>query len=192
MSETGPGRRGLTCGHTAVVALLCFTFLAAHGRAQESLTEHTFTRAPGAPGTPAQVEDMAWLEGHWLGEALGGTVEEIWSPPLAGAMMGMFRLVKDDTTVFYELMTILEEDESLVLRLKHFNGGDLSAWEEKERTVDFPLVAIADGAFRFDGLSFHPEGNDRLIVFLAMHGKEGAIQEVSFAYTRAPSSGREP
>ena len=184
MSETRPGRRGLTGGRVVVAALACVTLFAADGRAQEKLTEHTFSRSPGAPGPPAQVEDMAWLAGHWVGEALGGTVEEIWSLPLAGAMMGMFRLVKDDKTVFYELMTILEEDGSLVLRLKHFNGGDLSAWEEKEETVDFPLVAVADGTFRFDGMSFHPDGDDRVTVYLAMHGKEGAVQEVTFTYTR--------
>ena len=184
MSKTRLGRRGLTWSRAVVAALACVTVFTADGRAQEKLTEHTFSRAPGAPGPAAQVEDMAWLTGHWVGEALGGTVEEIWSPPLAGAMMGMFRLVEDEKTVFYELMTIVEEDGSLVLRLKHFNGGDLSAWEEKDEAVDFPLVEAVDGTFRFDGLSFHPEGDDRVIVYLAMHGKEGAVEEVHFTYTR--------
>jgi len=184
MSKTSLGHRGLTRCAVAVAALACATLLAADGLAQEKLTEHTFSRPPGEPGPAAQVEDMAWLTGHWVGEALGGTVEEIWSPPLAGAMMGMFRLVEDEKTVFYELMTIVEEDGSLVLRLKHFNGGDLSAWEEKDEAVDFPLVEAVDGTFRFDGLSFHPEGDDRVVVYLAMHGKEGAVEEMSFTYTR--------
>jgi hypothetical protein len=184
MSKSRLGPRGLTWARAAVAALASITFFTANGWAQEKLTEHTFSRSPGAPGPAAQVEDMAWLAGHWVGEALGGTVEEIWSPPLARAMMGMFRLVKDEKAVFYELMTILEEDGSLVLRLKHFNGGDLSAWEEKGDTVDFPLVAVVDGTFRFDGMSFHPEGDDRVAVYLAMHGKEGAVEEVDFIYTR--------
>jgi len=183
MSKTRLGRRGLTWSRAVVAALACVTVFTADGRAQEKLTEHTFSRAPGAPGPAAQVEDMAWLAGHWMGEALGGTAEEIWSAPRGDAMMGMFRLVKDGETVFYELMTILAEDGSLVLRLKHFNA-DLTGWEEKDDTVDFPLVAVVDGAFRFDGLSFHPEGDDRVIVYLAMHGKEGAVEEVHFTYTR--------
>ena len=185
MSKIGPGQSGLTWSRGVVAALACVTLFTADGWAQEKLTEHTFARSPGTHGPPAQVKDMAWLAGHWVGEALGGAVEEIWSPPLGGAMMGMFRLVKGGETAFYELMTILPEDGSLVLRLKHFNA-DLTGWEEKDDTVDFPLVAIVDGTFRFDGLSFHPEGDDRVTVYLAMHGKEGAVQEVDFTYTRVP------
>lgn len=183
MSKTRLGRRGLTGSQAVVAALACVTVFTADGWAQEKLTEHTVARSPGAQGPRAQVKDMAWLAGHWAGEALGGTVEEIWSGPRGGAMMGMFRLVKDTETVFYELMAILPEDGSLVLRLKHFNA-DLTGWEKKDDTVDFPLVAVVDGAFRFDGLSFHPEGDDRVTIYLAMHGKEGAVEEVTFTYTR--------
>jgi len=189
MHETG---RGPARAGAIIVAGLCVILVATSSGAQEKLTEHTWKRSPGASGPRAQVEDMAWLVGHWTGEALGGTVDEIWSPPRGGAMMGMFRLVKGDKPAFYELMTIVPEDGSLVLRLKHFDGGDLAAWEEKEETVDFPLVAIADGAFRFEGLSFHPEGNDRLKIHLAMHGGDGSVREVTFAYTRVSADGREP
>ena len=38
----------------------------------------------------ATLADMSWLTGHWTGTALGGFVEEIWSEPRGGAMMGMF------------------------------------------------------------------------------------------------------
>jgi hypothetical protein len=175
-----------------LVLLALGAALASPGAAQDKLTEHTWTRSAGGPAPRAAVEDMAWLAGSWTGEALGGTVDEIWSLPRAGAMMGMFRLVQDGKTVFYELMTILEEDESLVLRLKHFDGGDLAAWEEKRKTVDFPLVAVVDGAFHFDGITFHPKGDDEVDVYLAMHGKEGAVREVTFSYTRQPAPGREP
>jgi len=195
MRETRLGRRGPRGARTAALALLFVTLVAARGDTQEKLTAHTYTRSAATPAPSAQLQDMAWLAGHWVGEALGGTVEEIWSPPRGGAMMGMFRLVKDGETAFYELMTILPEDGSLLLRLKHFNA-NLGGWEEKDDTVEFPLVAIADGAFRFEGLSLHPEGDDRLKIHLAMHKKDGTMQEVTFAYTRVserlatPGSGR--
>ena len=54
-------------------------------------------------------------------------------------MMGSFRMIENDTVNFYELMTITEQDESLILKLKHFSS-DLKGWEEKDTTVDFPLV----------------------------------------------------
>lgn len=183
MCETRLGRRGPRGARMLALTLLCGAAVTPQGHAQERVTEHILGRSPGASGPAAAVEDMAWLAGQWTGEALGGTVEEIWSAPLGGAMMGMFRLVKDGETVFYELMTIVPEDGSLVLRLKHFNA-DLTSWEEKDETVDFPLLAIADGAFHFDGLSFQPEGDDRLDVFVAMHGDEGATREIAFTYTR--------
>lgn len=191
MSESEYGRGGRTWGQAAVVAALCVLVGVAGASAQEALTEHTFTGSAGAPAPSAAVEDMAWMTGHWVGEALGGTAEEIWSPPRGGAMMGMFRLVKDGRTAFYELMTIVPEDGSLVLRLKHFNA-DLTGWEEKEKTVDFPLVAVANGTFHFEGLSFRPDGGDRLRVHLAMHGKDGTTREETFLYTRVPAAGREP
>jgi hypothetical protein len=85
----------------------------------------------------AQIEDVAWLAGHWRGTAFGGIIEEIWSPPLGNAMMAVFRLVKENKTEFYEIETISEESGSLILRLKHF-AADLKGWEEKEETEDFP------------------------------------------------------
>ena len=34
-------------------------------------------------GSPeATLKDVAWIAGHWKGEAFGGITEEIWSPPL--------------------------------------------------------------------------------------------------------------
>lgn len=89
--------------------------------AQETLTERTFRLKPATASPPATLADMAWLAGHWTGEALGGQSEEIWSEPAAGSMMGMYRLIRDWKPVFYELLTIVEEHGSLKLRLKHFN-----------------------------------------------------------------------
>ena len=138
-----------------IAAGLCAALLALPAAAREKQTEHTFKLAAGETSPPARSDDMAWLAGRWSGEALGGVSEEIWSAPRGGAMMGMYRLVREGKPVFYELCTIVEENGSLVLRLKHFNP-DLTGWEEKTRTVDFPLVAIEGGAFHFEGMSLHP------------------------------------
>jgi hypothetical protein len=189
MDKTWPGcARG---GPTAALAIACVTLGGSPAAAQEKLTEHTYTRSADAPSATARVEDMAWLAGHWVGEGLGGTVEEVWSPPRGGVMMGMFRLLKGDETAFYELMTLVPSEESLILRLKHFDA-DLTGWEEKGETADFPLVAVADGAFRFEGVSFVPQGRDRFALHLAMHQQDGSVREVTFSYERVPGVGREP
>jgi hypothetical protein len=156
--------------------------LAAPAHAQERQTEHTFKARPGAPPLPATIADMAWLAGHWTGQALGGHTEEMWTPPSHGTMLGLYRLIKDGKPVFYELVTLVEENGSLVIRLKHFHP-DMRGWEEKDKSVSFALVAKEPGAVHFEGMSFHPKG-DTLTVYLAIGGKDGSVREETFTYQR--------
>lgn len=148
----------------------------------ERLTENTYRLGPSEASPPARIEDMAWLAGHWVGEGLGGVSEEVWSTPRGGAMMGAYRLVKDDEPAFYEMLTIMEEGGSLVFRLKHFDA-DLTAWEEKEETVDFPLVALEETAVHFEGLSFHRQGGE-LTIYLALHQDDGSVREAVFTHEK--------
>jgi hypothetical protein len=162
---------------------LSLVFVAASVHGQEKITERTLKLTPGAKSPQATIADMAWLAGHWVGPALGGEAEEIWSPPSGGSMMGMYRLVREGKPVFYELMTLTEEEGSLILRLKHFNP-DLTGWEEKHKTIDFPLVALEERIVQFEGISFHREGDARLTIYLAIEGDDGTIHEEVFSYTR--------
>lgn len=153
---------------------------------QQRITENTVRLAGGSASPPATITDMAWFAGHWTGEGLGGQVEEIWSPAQAGAMMGMFRLLLDGKTAFYELMTLVEENGSLVLRVKHFNP-DLTGWEDKGDSVDFPLVATAGERIFFDGLTVHRLSDNALTIYVAIAAKDGAVREEAFRYRRAGS-----
>lgn len=168
-------------------AVVLLTFIALPwlpaAAAQERMTERTLRLPAGGVSPPATLAEMKWMEGRWTGKALGGEVEEIWSAPQAGAMLGLFRLVRDGKPVFYELMTVVEEKGSLVLRLKHFNP-DLTGWEEKDQSEEFRLVAIRDGAVHFEGMSMHPEG-DSFTVHLAIEHKDGTLEEATFEYARA-------
>jgi len=110
----------------------------------------------------ATAEDFAWLEGSWEGTGLGGTCEEIWSRPRAGALLGMFRLIRDGEPVFAELMQIARDDEGWALRVKHFTAG-FTAWEEKDDSVRFGLESLEGGAARFRGLEMSRSG-DRLVI----------------------------
>ena len=103
--------------------------------AQSEKTANTLALNEGNTSPAAEIHQIDWIAGHWKGEAFGGHVEEVWSKPAGGAMMGMFRLVQGDEVGFYELLTLLEEDGSLVFRLKHFNS-DLTGWEEKNENVN--------------------------------------------------------
>jgi len=158
------------------------------GTAQEKLTDNTFKAAPGQSPPPATLADVAWLEGSWRGIGLGGLVEEIWSAPAGGSMMGMFRLLVDGAAVFYEFELIVEDKGSLLLRLKHFNR-DFSGWEEKVESVDFPLVWKDGRNMHFEGLSFQPRGDDTLTVYVAIRTRDGGYREEVFSYTRDIATG---
>jgi hypothetical protein len=171
---------------TIRITLLLATLLALSltAFAQERLTERTLKLNPGKQSPPASVADMAWMAGSWNCEALGGLAEEIWSAPRNGGMMGMFRLIKNGSPVFYELFTLVEDNGSLILRLKHFNP-NMTGWEEKDQTIDFPLVAKEPGVIYFDGMTFKRESPDAVTIFLAIHSKkDGGVREEAFRYTR--------
>ena len=151
--------------------------------AQSEKTAHTLALDAGNTSPAAEIDQIDWIAGHWHGEAFGGQIEEVWSKPAGGAMMGMFRLVQGDEVGFYELLTLLEENGSLVFRLKHFNS-DLTGWEEKDETVSMPLVALEDDAVFFDGITFRRVNDKTMHIFLASENKKGGFDEIKFVYTK--------
>lgn len=133
----------------------------------------------------ASVDDLAWLAGRWHGEAFGGTFEETWNPPAGGAMVGMFKLLRDGEIEMYELMRIAPTGESIVLEVKHFSA-DFVAWEEKDGAVRFPLVEAGDGVARFKGLGFERDDDGTVHVSLDMRSPEtGEVRTVH--YTMQPA-----
>jgi Domain of unknown function (DUF6265) len=143
---------------------------------------NTMALAPSASSPPARLSDVQWIQGHWRGEAFGGITEEVWTPPLGGSMMCAFKLVVDGKVSFYEIVSLAEEGNSLIIRLKHFHG-DLKGWEEKDKTVDFRLVKIVDNRAYFDGMTFERVSPDELNVYV-MIGKPGEEKEILFKYKR--------
>lgn len=96
------------------------------------------------------INQLTWLTGSYSAEKWESTAEEYWSLPLGNNMIGMFRLVKDGKIVSTELVYIIEENNSLVLRLKLFTP-EFVGWDEKDKTIDFPLISIEENEVVFDG-----------------------------------------
>ncbi len=134
-------------------------------------------------GSPdATIEEVSWISGSWQGEALGGITEEIWSNPLGDSLMGMFKLVKDGKVVFYELCTISQENNSIILKIKHF-GGDLKGWEEKDEYEEFPLVKIEPNKAFFNDLTFERINDSALNIYVVFKDGQGVETEMKFPYT---------
>jgi hypothetical protein len=147
-----------------------------------SVLAATMTLAEGAASPPATIQDVAWIAGHYACEALGGTAEEIWLPPRAGAMLATFRMIRDDKPSFYEIATISEENGSLMLRILHFDAA-LHGWEkEKNGPQQFPLVKLEKGKAYFSGFTFEAKEGGAIDEWVAIHGKDGTISEALFAY----------
>ena len=165
---------------TVVFPMLCTAC-----EAQKSVTAHTQQAEDDSQRAAAAIADMNWLAGRWVGEGLGGTCEEMWTAPMAGHMLGTFRLVKDDQLNFSEFFMLSEDAGSLVLRLKHF-GADLHGWEAKDEYVTFRLIRIEGKTAWFDGLTYSLDENGVLHAYVAIRQKDGEVSEGVFRYTRAP------
>ena len=130
-----------------------------------------------APSAAAVIEDASWLAGRWVGEGLGGKIEETWAPAAGGQMIGQFQLVKDGQPSFYELMLLDVQRGGLRLRVKHFNP-DFTAWEDKGGWHSFEPVAVEKDRLRFNGLRFDRDG-DELVIVVTLKQRDGSVADHS-------------
>lgn len=86
------------------------------GMKSVALYRHPADIALPAPAR-ATMGDVAWLAGAWVGtRGTAGTtsIEERWSPPLGGAMLGVSRTVSRGSMVAFEFLRVVERDGGLV------------------------------------------------------------------------------
>lgn len=164
---------------TSAVLLL---LLIGTSQAQSQWTEHTLRLDDPDNRPAATLKDVGWLVGAWTGSAFGAEFEEVWNPPSAGSMVGMYKVIRDGEVDFYELMLLVEQEGSLAIKVKHFSA-DFVAWETKEDYVSFPLVRIDDDAIHFSGLSFYRRGDDAIDGYIAMRTEDG-VREEPMSYRR--------
>ncbi|NNC51418.1 MAG: DUF1311 domain-containing protein [Erythrobacter sp.] len=134
-------------GWTMIAGALAL--LAAPAAAQE-----TRVAPEGHTPPPATLEQMDWLVGQWVGTGIGGApAMESWLPQSGGTMVGSFVQEDGEGAIrFTEHLYLMEEEGTLVLRLKHFNA-DLTGWEEKDGMLTFRLIAVEDCAAYFHALT---------------------------------------
>jgi len=113
------------------------------------------------PDKTTSLADLAWIAGDWVGEEGDTRIEEIWSKPDGGAMMGMFRLVQNDQPVFYEFMSIELTDGGPVMKIKHFNP-DFVGWEEKQESVVLELKELTTHKVIFEA---ERDGNPEFLTY---------------------------
>lgn len=146
----------------------------------------TSAPAEDAPPPTATLDQIDWLIGQWSGTGIGGApAHESWLPPVGRTMVGTF--VQETSAggiQFTEHMYVMEEEGSLVLKLKHFNA-DLTGWEEKDDMLTFRLKAIAPCFAQFGGITFSciAMGDPGKGLFITVTMKEGG--ELAFRLLRS-------
>ena len=115
-----------------------------------------------------RVEDLAWMTGTWS----GATLEENWAIPKNGSMVARVRgFSPDGTTNMIELISIEEENDSLVLRLKQWNPGMeprydgfivMKLVESKDRMIKFENTG--EGAAVLAKLSYSRPADDKFVI----------------------------
>lgn len=136
--------------------------------------------------------DLAFLVGEWRSESEGALLEEHWSGPAAGSLMGMFRWVQGGKVALYEFLVIEERPDGIVLTLRHFDSA-LVGREEKESPSVFRLARHAPGEVVFERVEdektattilYRKEGERGLHSTVVMK-RGGQSTTIRFDYARA-------
>jgi len=83
------------------------------GKSSVALYRHPKDIALPSPAK-ATIADMTWLADAWVGKRRSRSIEERWSPPLGGAMLGVSRTVSRGKMVAFEYLRIVERKGGLV------------------------------------------------------------------------------
>ena len=164
-------------------SILSLGLVAAPLSAQETRVGDTGFESP-----PATIADAAWLIGQWSGEGIeGAEAHESWLIPSGTTMVGTFvQENADGVIMFTEHMYLMEQDGSLVVKLKHFNA-DLTGWEDKEGMVTFRLLAAEPCALYFNALTYRCDGEGRMVVAVRMKSEGPTPTELVFRFRRSPA-----
>jgi hypothetical protein len=134
-----------------------------------------------AAGPAARVTRLAWLAGCWEQAAGPRLVEEQWTRPRGGLMLGSGRTVRADSLVEYEQTRIFERGGRLVY------GANPSG----QAAAEFESIELSDSAVTFENpghdfpqrVMYRRHGADSLIG--RVEGKrDGRLRGVDFPYAR--------
>ena len=134
-----------------------------------------------ATGPTARVTQVGWLAGCWEQAVGQRLVEEQWTRPRGGLMLGLGRTVRGDTLVEYEQTRIFERGGRLVF------GANPSG----QASAEFESIEVSDSSVTFQNpthdfpqrVMYRRRGADSLIG--RVEGtRNGKLRGVDFPYTR--------
>jgi hypothetical protein len=110
------------------------------------------------------IDPLRWLAGEWQGDGPTGRIEVFWLPPTAGTMAAAVRRIREGRTVGYAIAVLAEEDGSVVLRVKRFDGR-LAGRESQDAPPPRKLLSISDQEVAFEGVRLRRTGEVMTVDF---------------------------
>jgi hypothetical protein len=124
------------------------------------------------------INQLGWLAGMWRAEALGGQVEDVWTPATNGEMLSTMRAVQNGKAGRYEFRSIRMIDGKLTFQELGF-GGDLKP------AAGPPLAALTTIDAKhavFGPYTFETTGPNTMVVTIQRPAPAGPMK---INYTRA-------
>ncbi|MDF2158387.1 DUF6265 family protein [Algoriphagus sp. CAU 1675] len=146
----------------------------------QSLFSQVRQLEPEQPPGKANIEDFSWMVGYWSGPGLEGECEEVWMPAVDGHMIGTFRFWENGKLVFSEFMNLIQEGESISMKLKHFSS-DLTGWEEKEEWTTFQLIELGNKKAWFNGMTIERDGEKLIIQVNISENGQQRIEKFNYS-----------
>ena len=88
-----------------------------------------------------KIEDLAWLQGCWIGTGKERSYSEQWMKPAGKTMIGMSRTIVKDRTVAYEFLLIRQEENGEIVLIAKPSG---------QKEASFKLTKLADREVIFE------------------------------------------
>jgi hypothetical protein len=144
-------------------------------------------QVPTSTALPSpKLADVAWLQGCWTAVTPGRLIEENWTSPRGGSMIGVSRTIAGDSLAGYELVILYQRDSTLEYEA-HPSGQPVATFSA--RTASTTGVVFENPMHDFpQRVGYRRVGQDSLVAYIeGVMG--GRARRVEFPYARAKCVG---
>jgi hypothetical protein len=123
----------------------------------------------GAAVQDTPIQRIAWFQGCWRMSAPGRVIEENWTAPRGGSLLGVSRTVRGDSLVEYEFVVVREDSGTVTYQARP--SGQTGA-TFRARTLTDSSVVFENPAHDFpQRIGYRRVGHDSLVAWI-----EGTIR----------------
>jgi hypothetical protein len=138
--------------------------------------------APPAAQVPP-VETLAWMSGCWSAEQGSSTVEELWTRPAGGVMLGLSRTLRDGSLGSFEHLLLQSRGDTAIYR----------ASPSGQATTEFASTRVSDTLAVFENpehdfprtISYRKAPGDSLHARVEGPGADGMVEGFDIRYGRS-------